>query len=173
MVPQVQAKCELADNTLGTEGEDCSSIVINGEDAAANGYPDVEVKHTLQLCNYNDGTTNRIRMVAEPRRAKLEFLYPVVTAATKTQVKIVDASYNGQLLAPKDCFEETGFKTLTTNKPKHFMMAILQGPQETQGGTFIPGGYCYAYSYNKIDFKFIYPSLGECEMSVSTFPLLH
>ena len=147
-------------------GDDCSKLVVNGVDAAENGYPMVNMRHILQICNYNDNTSNRIRMVEAPARAKVEFVYP---NGDGTQTKIVDQSWNEQVLSPKNCFENVGVKQVESRRPKYFMEAILQGPQETAGGTFIPGAFCYAYSYNKIDIGFMYPPLGKCEMRVSVW----
>ena len=169
---KVQATCKLGNPVYasggtpvaGRPGDDCNELVVDGTDAAVNGYPKVNMRHILQLCNYNDGTNNRIRTVQAPTRAKVEFLYP---QAYGTQVNIIDQSWNDQVLAPKNCFENIGTKEVDSRYPKYFMEAILQGPQETSEGAFIPGAFCYAYSYNKIDIGFTYPTYGSCQMRVS------
>ena len=104
-------------------------------------------------------------MVEAPARAKVEFLFPDGEGG---QVKLVDQSWNEEVLAPNTCFENIGVKQVESIRPKYFMEAILQGPQETPGGSFIPGAFCYAYSYNKIDIGFFYEPYGKCEMRVST-----
>ena len=108
-------------------------------------------------------------MVEAPARAKVEFLYP---DGEGQQIKLVDQSWNERVLAPKDCFQNRGVKKVPSNRPKYFMEAILQGTQETSGGSFVPGGFCYAYSYNKINIRFFYEPYGECEMRVSTTTVL-
>ena len=168
---QVQATCKLGNPVYasggtpvqGEPGDNCNELVVNGVDAAANGYPKINMRHVLQLCNYNDNTNNRIKMVEAPARAKVEFLYP----DNEAQVKLVDESWNEQSLAPKQCFENIGVKQVQSNRPKYFMEAILQGGQETPTGKFVPGAFCYAYSYNKINIGFVYPPYGQCKMRVS------
>ena len=139
--------------------------MIDGKTAAAtDSYPDVGVKHTLRVCNYN--TVNSIKLVQAPKPAKTEFFYPV--AGTDTKIFIVDESYNGHLLSPGECREEIATTAVSTRRAKYFMKAILQGPQKTASGAPVNDSFCYAYSFNKIDFKYDY-GLGECKVEVSIY----
>ena len=155
---QAQSECEINDLVYG-KGE-CSSLVIDGKAAAANGYPDVTVKHTLKLCNYND-VNNDINIISPP--STVEFFYPIPDSGGK-QVFLFDESYNGQRLNPGECREEVGMTTVSTRRAKYYMKSLLQGPQTNSAGAH--DGYCYAYSFNKIDFKYDY-GLGECKVNVS------
>jgi hypothetical protein len=153
---QAQTKCEINDPVYGQR--ECSSLVIDGIAAAANGYPDVTVKHSSKLCNYNDG--NDIKIVSP---STVEFFYPIPDSGGK-QVFLFDESYNGQVLNRGECREEVGTTTVSTSRAKYYMKSFLQGPQTNSAGA--NDGYCYAYSFNKIDFKYDY-GLGTCEVNVS------
>lgn len=128
-----------------------------------NGYPDVQVKHTLRVCNYNQNDS--IELSKPPMATKVEFFYPV--SGTGTKNLIVDESYSGHLLKPGDCRSEIATTSVSTRRAKYFMEAILQGTRKTpSGGTIIDDGFCFAHSFNKIDFKYDY-GFGECKMNVS------
>ena len=151
---QAQAECEIKDPVYGER--ECSSLVIDGKAAAANKYPDVTVKHTLKLCNYNNG--NDIKMPP----ATVDFFYPIPGSGDE-QVFLIKELLNGQLLNPGECREEVGTITVSTRRAKYYTKSLLQGPQTNNGER---NGYCYAYSFNQIDFKYDY-GLGKCEVNVS------
>ena len=162
---QVEAKCEIDDPVYGNGN--CNELLINGVDAAANGYPDVQVKYTLRLCNYNQDD-NIIQLVEPPKQAKLEFFHPLPRNEEPLKRFFVDQSFNNRELKAGECEEVIGTKTVSTRRSKYFMKAILQGVQKTSAGEQIQGGFCYAFSYNKIDFEYDY-GLGDCNVSVSYF----
>ena len=138
--------------------------MIDGRDAALNGYPDVTLSYTLKLCNYNE--IDIIKVVSPP--STTEFFFPIPGSGGEQRF-IVDKSYNGQLLRPGECKEVLGTARVTTSRAKYFMKSQLQGPQTSEfSGS--QNGFCFAYSFNKIDFKYDY-GLGNCSMnfSVSTY----
>ena len=157
---QAQAKCEIVDPVLGNF-DDCSSLKINGTDAAINGYPDVQVKYALQTCNYNDNT-NKINLADYSR---IEFYHP---DGNKPQVSFFNDILSGKELGPGDCEIKEGTKTLTTTRASYYMKSLLQGPSKTESGGPVDDGYCYAYAFNVIDFKYDY-GLGDCDVSVSAY----
>ena len=137
---QVQTKCEINDLFYGKG--DCGSLVIDGIAAAADGYPEVDITHTLKICNYND--SNNITLVQSNQPAKVEFFYPI--NGTNSKKFLVDESYNGQVLNPGECREEIGTTTVSTSRAKYYMKAILQGPQNKNGNE-VHKGFCFAYSF--------------------------
>ena len=153
---QAEAKCELNDSTYGY-GKDCNSLKINGTDAAINGYPNVQVKYTLQVCNYNN-STNKINLVGG---STFQFFYPV-------EKLILNKNLAGQVLGPGQCQKEEATTIVTTSRASYFMKSLLQGPSKTESGGPVDGGYCYAYAYNIVDFKYDY-GFGECDVSVSEY----
>ena len=157
---QAQAKCEIVDPVLGNF-DDCSSLKINGTDAAINGYPDVQVKYALQTCNYNDNT-NKINLAGDSR---IEFYHP---DGNKPQVSFFNDILSGKELGPGDCEIKEGTKTLTTTRASYYMKSLLMGPSKTESGGPVDDGYCYAYAFNVIDFKYDY-GLGDCDVSVSEY----
>jgi len=130
--------------------------VIDGKAAAADGYPDVKVKYTSKLCNFND--VNDAEIISP--ESMVEFFYP----DSDGQVFIFDEEYGGEVLKPGECKTTVGMETISTKRAKYFMKSLFQGPQTNSAGAH--DGYCYAYSFNKIDFKYDY-GLGECKVNVS------
>ena len=127
--------------------------MIDGRDAALNGYPDVTLSYTLKLCNYNDNDV--IKLLSPP--STTQFFFPV---AGGPKFFISDQSYNGQSLRPGECKEVVGKFRATTSRAKHFMKAQLQGPQTSEfSGS--QNGFCFAFSFNRVDFKYDYgPGFG-------------
>ena len=130
--------------------------MIDGKAAAADGYPDVKVKYTSKLCNFND--VNDAEIISP--ESMVEFFYP----DSDGQVFIFDEEYGGEVLKPGECKTTVGMETISTKRAKYFMKSLFQGPQTNSAGAH--DGYCYAYSFNKIDFKYDY-GLGECKVNVS------
>ena len=157
---QAQSECQLNDPVFGT-GE-CSTLVIDGKDSAANGYPNVTLSYTMKLCNYNDN--NVIRLVTPP--SQTQFFFPVPGSGGEERF-IIDESYpsNGQILRPGECEEVLGSFRASTSRSKYFMNSRLQGLQ-TSESSGLQNGFCFAYSLNKIDFKYDY-GFGDCKFSVS------
>jgi hypothetical protein len=158
---QAEAKCELNDSTYGY-GEDCNSLKINGADAAINGYPDVQVKYTFQVCNYNE-STNKINLLGD---STFQFFYPVVNAGEEKL--ILNKNLGGQVLGPGQCQKEEATTIVSTDRASYYMKSLLQGPSKTESGGPVDDGYCYAYAYNIVDFKYDY-GLGDCDVSVSEY----
>ena len=165
---QVTTKCEvLQDKNYGYKSN-CNDLIIDWKKAEANNFPDVNVRYTLKLCNMNDNG-NSIKLTSAPKQTKVEFFYPIGAGIVhnKTKKYIVNKNFNDVVLMPGKCEEVTGTARLPVKRAKYFMMAILQGEQRTQLDETVPDGFCYAYSYNKIDFKYDY-GLGDCKVDVST-----
>ena len=142
---------------------DCSSLVIDGKDAAINGYPSVKVKHILKICNFNE--VNSIMLAKNSPYTKMEFFYSA-TDTSGTSNFIVDKSYRNHLLGPGRCKKEIAKTSINTSRAKYNMKAVLGGSIRTPSGDTVNDGLCYASSENKVDFKYDY-GLGECKMSVS------
>ena len=162
-MPKAEATCQLNDPVFGN-GE-CSDLVIDGRDAAQNGYPDVTLKYTLKLCNYNEKDV--IKLLSPP--STTQFFIP--NAGSSEKEIVVDKSYNEQFLEAGNCTEEVvGTFRTTTSRAKYFMKSQLQGSQTSESPPFSPNGFCFAYSFHKVDFKYDY-GLGNCSMnfSVSTY----
>ncbi len=123
--------------------------MIDGKDAALNGYPDVTLSYTLKLCNYNDNDSV-IKLLSPP--STTQFFFPVAGGPKKF---ISNQSYNGQFLRPGECKEVVGKFRATTSRAKHFMKSQLQGPQ-TSKFSGSQNGFCFAYSFNRVDFKYNY-----------------
>jgi hypothetical protein len=155
---QAQTECQLNDPVFGT-GE-CSTLVIDGKDAAANGYPNVTLSYTMKLCNYNDN--NVIRLATPP--SQTQFYFPIPGSGGEERF-IIDESYNDQILRPGQCEEALGSFRVSTSRSKYFMNSHLQGLQ-TSESSGSQNGFCFAYSLNKIDFKYDY-GFGDCKFSVS------
>lgn len=147
-----QTECRVDDPIFG-RGKKCSDLIIDGRDAALNGYPDVTLSYTLKLCNYNDNDV--IKLLSPP--STTQFFFPV---AGGPKFFISDQSYNGQSLRPGECKEVVGKFRATTSRAKHFMKAQLQGPQTSEfSGS--QNGFCFAFSFNRVDFKYDYgPGFG-------------
>ena len=123
------------------------------------------MKHKLKLCNYNP-SPNLIKLSELPKKVKTEFWYPIRGTGQKNF--FVDKSFNNQLLGPGECVRAIGRKRVSTSRAKHFMRTILQGSQRPPLlDRPIPGAFCYAFTFNKIDFKYDY-GLGECLVNVSS-----
>lgn len=169
-----KAECKLGNPVIkgdvdrfvvsGNPGDDCSDIVINGEEAAAaTSYPEINVVQDISICNYN--TANKIQLSnAGDKKVQTRFYYP--TGESQTNVSL--ESFKGQDLPYGQCLGSERNVVLPSNNVKSFMDAILQGGQATTSGTFIPGAFCYAYTFHRIDIGMFYPTLGECKMSTST-----
>lgn len=143
---------------------DCSALLIDGKDAAANGYPDVKIKYTFKICNFND--SNSIKTIdSQSKSSKIQMFYR--DSKTNTKEFLVDKTFKGDLLEAGKCREEIAITVVSTNRAKYYMKAVLQGVQQSSnGGSVTRDGFCYAYSFHKVDFKYNY-GLGECKVSVS------
>ena len=141
----------------------CSDFVVDGKDAALNGYQNVTIKHQLKLCNFNEGL-NVIKLSEPPKQAKVEFFHPIGEGID--QNFLVEKTFNNEELRPGECVSAIDTKTISTSRSKYFMKAILQGAQKKPSGDVVQGAFCYAFGFNKIDFKYDY-GLGSCEVRVS------
>ena len=119
------------------------------------------MKYALQTCNYNDNT-NKINLADYSR---IEFYHP---DGNKPQVSFFNDILSGKELGPGDCEIKEGTKTLTTTRASYYMKSLLMGPSKTESGGPVDDGYCYAYAFNVIDFKYDY-GLGVCDVSVSEY----
>ena len=148
----------------GNPGDDCSSIVINGEAAAAaSDYPEINIVQDISICNYN--TANKVQLSnAADKKVETRFYHP--TGDSQTNVSF--ESFKGEDLPNGQCLGSERDVVLSSRNVKAFMEAFLQGGQATTSGQFISGAFCYAYTFHRIDIGMFYPSLGECQMSVST-----
>ena len=63
------------------------------------------------------------------------------------------------------CMKETGSAKLDTSFSKYYLEASVNGKLTIPGQD---SSYCYAYSYNPLDFKYNYGD-GECKFTVSTY----
>ena len=118
----------------------------------------------MKLCNYN--TRNTINLEPNPdRKVELEFYSPDYEPRLKNV--IAADSFNGDTLPSGTCEDVSGSVTLNSARAKYFMKGILQGGQTDAQGRRVQDGFCYAYAYNKIDFKYDY-GLDECVIEVST-----
>ena len=114
----------------------------------------------MKLCNYN--TRNTINLERDPeKKVELEFYHP------DPLTNIDSRTFNGVALPSGTCEDVSGSVTLNSARAKYFMKGILQGGQTDAQGRRVQDGFCYAYAYNKIDFKYDY-GLDECVIEVST-----
>ena len=144
---------------------DCSDYTVDGIQAAANAYPDVRIKHTLRLCNYNN--ENQINFLRDrTKRVQVHMYHPIGNGLNSGQNDLVFQTFNGQTLRAGQCVENVGTSTVSTSRAKYFMEGYLQGTQSNSNGQTIEDGFCYAYAYNKVDFKYDY-NLGFCDIQVS------
>lgn len=125
-----------------------------------NGFPDINLKYTTKVCNYNEGANN-IHAVGG---TALQFYYP--NPQTGNQQYFLQNSLAGQVLGPGECREEVGEQAVTSSRASYYLKSLLQGPSKTQGGDNVDDGYCYAYAFNVVDFKYDY-GLPPCDVSVS------
>ena len=153
---QAEASCMIEDSTFGSM--DCNSLRINGTKAALEGFPDVQVRYTLKSCNYNTGQDLKI---VQPSNQK--FYHP--TSSNGPQNVIYEEGNVGTVLTPGDCVTRTALEILGTERASYYMQSQLQGPS-TINGNPVDSGFCYAYAFYPVDFKYDY-GLGPCEVSVS------
>ncbi len=162
--PQVEVKCEIGH-------KDCSSYEVNGVEAALKGYPDVDITYTFKFCNYNDMGTD-INLVPPPQSLGGLQTYNAELYSTKPGTRRKEFMFQqsfDQTLGQGVCEEISSTATVNTSRSKLFQKAVLQGPQMSEGSKVV-GGYCFAYAFNMIDFKYDY-GLGECKVHVSLFRL--
>ena len=158
---QAEAKCMIEDSTFGSM--DCNSLRINGTKAALEGFPDVQVRYTLKSCNYNTGQDLKI---VQPSNQK--FYHPTFNGL---QNVMYEEGNIGTVLTPGDCVTKTALETLNTDRASYYIQSQLQGPS-TINGNPVASGFCYAYAFNPVDFKYDY-GLEPCEVSVSVIFLLY
>ena len=149
-------------------GKDCNEFIVNGTSASNDGYPEVDVQYTMKICNYNDFTMAFApdfptgNDVYEPR-SYLDFWYTIPVNEVRTKVFYKSTrKYNTKSdissLAPGECAGGQGEEKLDTSTARHYMKAIVNGAHKA--------GFCYAYAFNPIDFKYDYDD-GPCDVSVS------
>ena len=139
--------------------KECNDIRINGTKAALEGYPQVEISHSVKVCNFNDA--NKIKLVPG---SKLEFYYP--NPITKQQESFFRRPLQNNFLGKGTCIEESGFTKLNTDRASYYLKALLQGPSQNALSTSVPNGYCYAYAFYPVEIKYDY-GLPACEVEVS------
>ena len=151
---KIDLECKIA----GTN-TDCSDYVIDARNIRrADDYPDVRVNYDMKLCNYN--TRNTINLERGPeKRVELEFYHP-------EPLTVIDSdSFNGVALRSGTCENVSGSVTVNSARAKYFMKGILQGIQTDAQGNRVQDGFCYAYAFNKIDFKYNY-GIQACNIEV-------
>ena len=141
---------------------DCNDYIVDGIDAAENGYPDINIKHSMKICNYNN--ENQINLAPSNKRNRVKMQYPVGDNIVQV---IALEEYSEQILKAGDCYENIGTSTVSAEYAKYFMEGYVQGMQSDSEGKIIEGGHCYAFGYNKVNFKYNY-GLQRCEISVSS-----
>lgn len=144
--------CELDDPIYGNGT--CSSLVIDGKAAAIQGYPDIQVKYSYKLCNYNNNSTIQLLQSHS------------INKSAKVEEYLVDTSVNDVSLRPGECTGETTTLKVSSSSATRYMKTFLDGKQNTLDGDAIVDGFCYAYSFSTITFKYDY-GLGECNVNVS------
>lgn len=140
--------------------KDCNDYTIDARSVVnTKGYPNVPIYETLRVCNYN---YNGNEILLNSNKTKLEFYFK------EDKPKLLDQSYgSGSIGSNAPCKEIVGKRYLPAKRALYYMRATLQGPQVLSGGgARVNDGFCYAYAFKQINFKYDY-GLGKCKVSVS------
>jgi hypothetical protein len=151
-------KCSFAETECKVNGiTDCSMYEVDGVAAATDGYPEVTVEYSMKMCNYNDEDMD---LSSNPKKhVHTEFFHPETGSDPTKQIFLAQKTFNGETLTVGECKGTTGTVKLSTSRAKYFMESSLRG-RLSQSDEF-----CYAYAFNKIDFKYNYsPEVPTCDV---------
>lgn len=153
--------------------------MVNGTAATAGGvdnYPDVTLDYSMELCNYNDYPMEFSRSQSSEDGESNYMLFwfndpwPDRTYIEEERFcEIGQACGEAVRLEKQTCLSiPQKSVTTTTSRSEYFMQAQLHGPlvDENTGGR-VDDGFCYAYAFDPISFRYDYGD-GECLVNVSS-----
>lgn len=164
-----QAKAKCAAKLAGSTEDDvnCGDTYTVDVRAIANGtsteYPQVQLKYLLQICNYND------QKMSFGRQASRLKVWHKEAGVQSFDFQRSYSQNSNDLLLPGACISERDTIDVPTTIATYSMDSLLQGPlvNETHN---VDGGFCFAYSFNTLEFKYDYGD-GDCVLRVSIYKL--